>query len=103
MDNNAHYLSHHPRSGVRIAVADNHNTAPETLLKLAEDEDVDVRFAVADNANRPLHVLEKLAEDSNCYVAARSRKTINRLYRKHLLTLTVNTAGTVSTARRAVR
>jgi len=47
----------------RVAVAENPNTPPEILAKLAEDKDCDVRVAVAGNLNASRHTLAKLAKD----------------------------------------
>jgi len=48
---------------VRTAVAENHNTPPEVLEELSNDDYWLVRLAVADNPNTPLKVLKKLAND----------------------------------------
>ncbi len=65
---------------VRIAVADNHNAAADTIYLLSQDESVDVRYAVAENSHTTVSVLRSLCEDENCYIAARARRTLARLY-----------------------
>jgi hypothetical protein len=53
--------------GVRGWVANNPSTPPETLERLANDEDWYVRSYFAENPNTPSEVLERLANDkSSC-------------------------------------
>jgi hypothetical protein len=47
------------------ATAENHNTPPEVLRVLAQDENDDVRIYVAENPNVPVDVLKVLAQDEN--------------------------------------
>jgi hypothetical protein len=72
-------LAKNPCSHVRVAVAANHNTPPETVLDLARDTCPDVRYSVAENAHPTLSTLHELTEDENCHVAARSKKTIQKM------------------------
>jgi 3-methyladenine DNA glycosylase AlkC len=57
----------------KCRVAENPNTPPEVLEKLANDVDYWVRYGVAENPNTPPKVLEQLATDEDyiirCYVA----------------------------------
>lgn len=87
---------------VRIRVAENANTAKDTLTKLSQDacpevrvavaengsndvadllsqdECADVRYAIAENTETPQDILIKLQEDENPYVAHRAQQTIQR-------------------------
>jgi DNA helicase II / ATP-dependent DNA helicase PcrA len=49
-------------------MADNPNTPPSALEKLATDEDANVRRAAAENPNTPASFLEKLAADEDKWV-----------------------------------
>jgi hypothetical protein len=57
-------------------VAENPNTPPEVLERLATDDNVDVRYGVAENPYIPAHILQRLADDDNPYVACRAQKTL---------------------------
>ncbi len=88
---------------VRLRVAENNNTARETLEKLAkdacpevrvaiaenvsepdianflsQDECADVRYALAENPETPQEILIRLEEDENPYVSHRAQQTIQR-------------------------
>jgi len=60
-------------------LATNPNTQPETLERLANDEDCYVRSRVAENINTPQESLKNLANDNNRTVAyyARNNKNYN--------------------------
>ena len=51
--------------GVRRDVADNPNTPPDVLARLADDRDEKVRKLVAENPNTPPEVSARLAESKN--------------------------------------
>ena len=63
---------------IRKVVANNPNTPPEILAKLADDEDWIVRSTVARNQNTPLEILAKLSEDE--YVVVRRTVANNPNY-----------------------
>jgi hypothetical protein len=64
---------------VRYYVAFNPNTPIEILARLANDKDWGVRSHVAENINTPTKTLERLANDNNRTVAyyARNNKNYN--------------------------
>ena len=64
---------------VRLRVAKHPNTSPETLAFLANDKDWVVRRCVAENLNTPQESLKNLANDNNSVVAyyARNNKNYN--------------------------
>ena len=60
-------------------LAGNPNTPPETLARLANDEDLDVRRAVARNHNTTPETLDRLVVDGNslnCYCVACNINTL---------------------------
>lgn len=56
--------------GLRIFLAEHHNTPTGLLYKLSKDEDMNVRAAVAANRNSPLKLLVDLSQDKEYYVRA---------------------------------
>ncbi|MBZ0187013.1 MAG: hypothetical protein K8F91_12270, partial [Candidatus Obscuribacterales bacterium] len=60
-------------------VIDNLAAPFEVLSVLARDEDVDIRFSVAENHNSPPDLLVLLMEDENPYVADRAARTYKRI------------------------
>jgi len=72
-------LTWHPKSSVRLAVAENKNTPLKCIWALASDVDPDVRYQLAENHQLPLSVLNMLTADENPYVACRARATISRV------------------------
>ncbi|HEY9775835.1 MAG TPA: hypothetical protein V6C81_18885 [Planktothrix sp.] len=72
-------LAQNRSSNVRVAVAENHNTSASTLQQLAHDESVDVRYAMAENVALTEEILDQLLQDDNAYVAARARRSVNKL------------------------
>jgi hypothetical protein len=71
-------LANHNSPHVRAAVADNINTTPGTLLKLASDSDADLRYQLAENHNIAREVLAVLLEDENPWVRVRAEMTQKR-------------------------
>jgi hypothetical protein len=71
-------LANHNSPHVRAAVADNVNTNPGTLLKLAYDSDADLRYQLAENHNIAREVLAVLLEDENPWVRVRAEMTQKR-------------------------
>ena len=71
--------------GVRYGVAWNPNTPPETLDSLANDENYWVRESVAQNTNTSTETLERLADDEN-YWAVRRGVTNNPNTPQYILT-----------------
>lgn len=65
-------------SQVRIAVADNSSTPIDVLKTLATDSCLDVRYSMAENPALPSKMLQQLAGDENAYVSTRAAKTIAR-------------------------
>lgn len=63
-------LSKFANEGVdmRRAVASNHSTPKETLIKLTEDNNWSVRHNAAMNPNTPAEALIKLANDTQCWI-----------------------------------
>ncbi|MBI5174220.1 MAG: hypothetical protein HY986_15160 [Candidatus Melainabacteria bacterium] len=72
-------LAHHRSELVRIALADNLHVDEETIARLLEDASVDVRYALAGNPERSGAVLNALAMDKNVYVAACAGRTLAKL------------------------
>jgi hypothetical protein len=66
---------------VRAAVAENPCCPLPLMRTLREDESADVRYRLAECPHVPIDLLEELAADGNCYVAARARRTIERVKR----------------------
>ena len=50
---------------IKLEIAENPNTSPETLALLAKDEEYDIRREVAVNPNTPLKTLALLANDKD--------------------------------------
>ena len=58
-------------------LAENSNTSPETLARLANDEDYEVRRNVAINPNTPIKSLEHLANDVEWIVRSYVAENLN--------------------------
>jgi hypothetical protein len=52
----------------KLKLAKNPKTPPETLAKLAGDEDWPIRYAIARNPSTPPATLAELAGDEDCFV-----------------------------------
>lgn len=63
---------------VRIAVAENSNTPIDILRALVNDESLDVRYSMAENPALPSKMLQQLANDDNAYIAHRASCTLAR-------------------------
>ena len=70
-------LANDMNATVRLRVAYNLNTSPETLARLANDEDWVVRECVAENLNTPQESIKNLANDNNSVVAYYARNNEN--------------------------
>jgi len=71
-------LAKSPLTNVRIAVAHNENTSIDVLISLAEDPSLDVRYSMAENPALPSKLLRQLSADENPYVACRATRTLAR-------------------------
>jgi Leucine rich repeat variant len=61
----------------RLEQSRNTFTPPETLMKLADDDNVAVRWGVAHNTSTPPETLMKLAADEDMYVRLNVLKNPN--------------------------
>jgi hypothetical protein len=93
-------LAAHALPSVRIAVAQNSNTPVDACSSLAADEHLDVRYAMAACPDLDLQTLELLLEDDNCYVAARAKRTIARMFPRQAVQLPARSAGNDSILRK---
>lgn len=73
-------LASHPSSKVRTAVVQNANTPAAVLFELACDMSADIRYAVAECYHSDVQLLNHLIEDENGHVASRAKKTLARLF-----------------------
>jgi hypothetical protein len=71
-------LAHSEYSEVKTAVGENANSPIDVLKLLAADTSPDVRYSMAENPALPLRMLQQLAADDNAYVSHRATRTIAR-------------------------
>lgn len=72
-------LSWDPKEEVRIAVGLSRFASDAIVTRLANDEHDDVRYWLASTSYLPKNLLQRLVADSNPYVAARAKRTLDRL------------------------
>jgi hypothetical protein len=94
-------LAAHAHPDVRIAVAQNSNTPDDACSSLTADEHLDVRYAMAACPDRQPQTLELMLEDENCYVAARAKRTLARLFPKQAVQLPTRATGKEENLRKA--
>jgi hypothetical protein len=73
------YLAGHRDEKVRIAVTHNPMAPRDIVSALTNDLSLDVRFAIASNPLLPIAIIHEVCNDDNPYVAARARRTFDRM------------------------
>lgn len=72
-------LAFHDNPRVRAAVTENPNLPESIMWRLASDIHPDVRLRLAESYFVPPSILKTLAQDDNPYVQSRAQRTIGRL------------------------
>ena len=81
----------------KLELAQNPNTPPETLVRLASNKNYVIVWAVAQNPNTPPKTLEVLTSDEDYNVRESAKKNLEENYKTHNLKLTTNQYNALKT------